>query len=207
MRAAEAMLIGFDVRQDCPDVPAWDEERRQRFLLRQDVDKPLSIDASVWPSAFDMQERVERPQWTGYVQDLWEDLGSLASAAADLGMALRYAAFEVLEPDVAVPSELSWRERVLSVNPASLQHLNAEFVGYDVADYYLLSGLVNCAFTEEERQAAARWLPHLNHRHLFASHEPALAFKREADNRVPEHAPFFVFGLWLLPKAWRPVTS
>lgn len=122
-------------------------------------------------------------------------------------MALRYAAFEVLEANSPVPFELSWRERVPRVNPPSLKELEAEFVGYDIADYYLLSGLMNCGFTEEERQRAARWIPHLNRRHLFDSYEPAMAFKHETDDRVPEHAPFFVFGLWLLPKDWSPHTA
>lgn len=198
MSAPEAMLIGFDAREDSLDASAWDEGRRHRFLLRHDVDKPLSVDSSVWPSAFDIQQQVKRPQWTGYVQDLWEDLGSLKSAVENLAVALRYAAFEVLDANSPIPFELSWRERVPKINPPSLQEIKAEFVGYDIADYYLLSGLMNCAFTEEELRGAAHWTPHLNPRHLFEAHEPAMAFKRETDARVPQHAPFFVFGVWLL---------
>jgi hypothetical protein len=38
----------------------------------------------------------------------------------------------------------------------------------------------------------------LNHHHLFTSLEPAWIFREVSNQRVPEHRPFFVYGLWLI---------
>jgi len=38
----------------------------------------------------------------------------------------------------------------------------------------------------------------LNEHHLFNEIDPARLFKEWADRRVPEHAPFFVFGLYIV---------
>jgi hypothetical protein len=35
---------------------------------------------------------------------------------------------------------------------------------------------------------------------LFASIKPALDFMHVSDERVRAHAPFFVFGIWLIKK-------
>lgn len=50
---ADEMLIGFDAREAVEYLPRWDGERRQRFLLRHDVARPLSVDARVWPTIVD----------------------------------------------------------------------------------------------------------------------------------------------------------
>jgi hypothetical protein len=72
-----------------------------------------------------------------------------------------------------------------------------ELIGYDVADATMLSALMNCAFSEPDaRTAATRWSARLNEHHLFGNAEDALAFRSESETRVPEHAPFFVYGLY-----------
>jgi hypothetical protein len=40
----------------------------------------------------------------------------------------------------------------------------------------------------------------LNEHHLFDSIKPAVDFMRFSDERVRAHAPFFVFGIWLIKK-------
>jgi hypothetical protein len=76
-------------------------------------------------------------------------------------------------------------------------------LGYDVADGSLLSGLSNCGYTPEEREhLQQRFAQHMNRFHLFDDLDQALAFKDETNKRVPEHAPFFVYGLYRI----RPLT-
>ncbi len=62
----------------------------------------------------------------------------------------------------------------------------------------MLSGLSNCGFEGEREALREDWGPHLNDYHLFEDAESALAFRPVANRIVPEHAPFFVYGLWLI---------
>ena len=77
-------------------------------------------------------------------------------------------------------------------------------LGYDVADSYLLSGLTNLSWgnvnKDEVRDISEKYLPSLNEYHLFTSVEPAAAFIPLAEEGARAHAPFFVFGLWLIKK-------
>jgi hypothetical protein len=71
-------------------------------------------------------------------------------------------------------------------------------VGYDVCDATLLSGLLNCGYAgADERIKALRWLPSLNQWHLFRASGDAALFAMATDERVPAHAPFHVFRLYL----------
>jgi hypothetical protein len=89
----EETLLGFDVRERwaTPD-PLWDTNRRVRYLLRQDIVKPLSADPLVWSSVFDIghgpglsaAERdrlrltgVPTPAWMGPNAGLWDDLSRM----------------------------------------------------------------------------------------------------------------------------------
>jgi len=72
-------------------------------------------------------------------------------------------------------------------------------LGYDVGDRYCLSGLSNCGYGAERDRWAAEWGESLNDYHLFSDPHRADAFARANDARVSEHAPFTVFGLYLIP--------
>ncbi|HEX7601430.1 MAG TPA: hypothetical protein VF316_07495 [Polyangiaceae bacterium] len=73
------------------------------------------------------------------------------------------------------------------------------FVGFDVSDAGLISALCNCGYSgrEELDQSRDRWARELNEHHLFDGVDQALAFMAASDARVPEHAPFEVYGLWI----------
>ena len=82
-----------------------------------------------------------------------------------------------------------------------------ERLGYDVADEVMTSGLSNCGYSNKEREVVRpRWASRLNRFHLFDDDDAALQFKVLSDARVPEHAPFFVFGIYRLGPA-RAVTE
>ncbi len=72
-------------------------------------------------------------------------------------------------------------------------------VGYDVADCDLLGGLTNCGYAPEEAASLAPvWAPLLNERHLLDNPEDATAYAAVTAKRVPEHAPFFGYGIYQL---------
>lgn len=204
-------LLGFDARPVGPliDEP-WSPERRQRYLLR-DVSRPLSVDHRVWwPSAFRHPREgtessplgwIPRPEWIG-PNDLWDNLEQMESA---------------LDATPAPPRgiervwkiALSWHENGelrldrhgLYIEPMRPAAISAtwECLGYDVADP-TISGLSNCGYDPDERTALIpRWAPRLNEHHLFTQLDDAYAFRELTNQRVTEHAPFFVFGLWRIP--------
>ena len=75
----------------------------------------------------------------------------------------------------------------------------SRLLGYDIADDVFLSGLSNCGYTDEEKtELRSTWVGRLNRFHLFDQVDVASEFKALTEARVPEHGPFFVFGLYLL---------
>ena len=72
-----------------------------------------------------------------------------------------------------------------------------EWLGYDVSDGFLLSGLSNCGYREEESEELKKEFGgNLNQYHLFDDLDAAREFREIRNEQVPEHAPFFVYGLW-----------
>ena len=48
-----AHLVGFDLKIEPAGLArAWTHERRSRFLLRDTIAEPLSVDPMIWPSRF-----------------------------------------------------------------------------------------------------------------------------------------------------------
>jgi hypothetical protein len=73
---------------------------------------------------------------------------------------------------------------------------DSRFLGYDVADESLISGLSNCRYSVDELNALrADCAGKLNHVGLFGTLEAADLFRTITDSRVPEHAPFWIFAL------------
>jgi hypothetical protein len=174
--------IGFDLRSTVPD-PSWTAERRTRHLLRRDVPAVRSVDTQVW-------ERLPGLPRPPVPEGLWPSLADLFAAAGALdragAVAVRITAFMEDEPapdnpDPGAPAE------------------SYDFLGYDVADYWMLSGLTNCGYKPEEAASLAPvWVPRLNDWHLFDDPDDAETFAEVTDQRVPEHAPFYAFGIYQL---------
>jgi hypothetical protein len=71
-------------------------------------------------------------------------------------------------------------------------------LGYDVADgSFFPSALSNCGLGATGEGIA--WATHLNEHHLFRELDLARRFRARVDELVPEHAPFLVLGLYLVP--------
>lgn len=215
--APQERLLGFDARKMWLDAEAhWSAEHRIRFLLRNDSRPILSIDEFVWPSVFTTDQwpvatetQLEehgltgpaRPSWIGLNVPLWESLTALREQL-DVHAASIHRPYWTVAVTVFPAGQV---EKPAGHGPASGGSDPAKvaeswrLLGYDVADGSLVSGLSNCGFTpEEQRLAAQRWSAHLNRHHLLDSASAADQFRQYTDSRVPEHAPFWVYGLFLI---------
>lgn len=193
-------VLGYDARSiSAAWRSLWNEDRRQRFLIKQDVCCPLSVDTLVWPSLFDwgqgpglsLRER-RRMLLSGgltaarrsYARwPLWSDLSGMMKELDD-----------PIDPTF-LPF---WIIAVASVDCDESNYTNQmEFFGYDVADESFLSGISNCGYGNEIDQLRADWAAELNGFHLFPNRDAADRFRRLTDTRVPEHRPFGVYGIWV----------
>ncbi len=204
MRSNE-LLLGFDAREMWLDVAEyWPEERKRRFLLRQDIIRPLSTDEYVWRSVFDVDISLQYPQWTGPIQNLWDNLATLQEYL-DTTWSERtlpsWLMAVTLQEDVCERENLlEWHDRVSNLITTPRDPAWA-FLGYDVSDKWLTSGLSNCSTDESEMQILRdTYASVLNEHHLFDALKPAVDYMHVSDERVRAHAPFFVFGLWLIKK-------
>jgi len=205
MRSNE-LLLGFDAREMWLDFSEeWPEERKRSFLLRRDIVKPLSTDTSVWPSVFDVDHTLQRPPWIGPIGRLWEDLRALEnSLSTESNRTKPYWVIALtLLSAIRSREELAyWNTMTEGIlyTPA-VRDPSWQLLGYDVADSYLISGLTNFEYRKDEVQdIGEKYIPSLNEYHLFQSVEPAAEFLPLADERGGVHAPFFVFGIWLIKK-------
>lgn len=214
-------LIRFDVRLHKDDYvdKFWTPANRNRFLLRPGTDWPLSIDPLVWPSVF----------FSRIFRDATKiEYGNIeVSPATDEGkywlsleqMRAYYRSHK--QPGdrgvlvaIHIFSELSLAENIVpymladgiqcaltfgDVDPCELP-TGSEFLGYDVADASWISGLTNCEYTlEEHLRLAPMWGTRLNSFGLLKDIGDAMEFKEISDKRVPEHSPFWIYGISRLP--------
>ncbi|MEX2512673.1 MAG: hypothetical protein WD398_07200 [Cyclobacteriaceae bacterium] len=164
----------------------WDPQRRKLYLLSDKIRKPLSVDNSVWENAIE----VENPS----VYGLWEDLSLLNIKTEKIDFDFWRTAITILILD-----RKQSREPIIesvSTNPKNIQNLSTDFLGYDVADDALTSGLMNCGYSDKEEKEV--WASQINEYHLFSSRDAAIKFKTYSDHRVSEHAPFRVYGIYKL---------
>ena len=208
-RKPEEALLGFDARE------MWLTGMREAgpsggrpapYLLRTELDDILSADTMVWPSIFKagvtLSHGLALPRWIGANPPFWEDLGALQRAVPqDFGHPY-WTIAATWHSDVGFGVEESRQGKILGPHIAATTPRRRDsawrFLGFDITDSGI-SGLTNCGYHDGERESlAAEWGPHLNGFHLFEDLERAFVFRTLTDARVPEHAPFFVIGLWLI---------
>jgi hypothetical protein len=218
VRPFEEMLLGFDARE------MWLSEmstlgpgggRPAQFLLLEVLDDVLSADWMVWPSIFktrvslDRRPKLPQPDWIGPNAPFWEDLNALRNAIPH-GYGSEHPHWLIAatwHTDLGFEEEARLEGKILGPHPARTtpEHRDRawSFLGFDVTDPGI-SGLSNCGYDDTERESlAAAWAHRLNRYHLFESLEAAFEFRTLTNARVPEHAPFFVIGLWLIAKTCR----
>lgn len=187
--------LGFGVRSwRSALISTWSVDRRRTFLLRADVDRVLSVDPRVWPpideapspgsSSLDLH--LARDLMLGYAPTE----ARFESAVKQAHRALALVGFSTDVP----PGDLF---ACFGLPPAAPPSSDTEprLLGYDIATGSFLSGLSNCGY---ESGALADWGRRLSSDHLLKSASEADPFRQLTEKRVPEHAPFYAIGVWLL---------
>jgi hypothetical protein len=180
------LLLGFDARVAIESSPSdWPADRREQFLLRRDVGRPLSVDEAVWtrrdaPIVDEHAVTIATPKWT------------------DLSIARAETSGE--ETLVAITVWQGLRERAMAprgeVRPATLDAA-WERLGWDVVAGYFPSAITNCGYREEDRRAwRAEWEDALNEHHLFDELPAVFAFRDARTRDVRDHEGLVVMGLY-----------
>lgn len=175
MNQYEETVLGYDVRvRPAP----WSGERRRQYVLG-DAAAPLSVDTSVWPSS----------------------RGTAAHGAIETDFCFVEEFFRrKTEEDVwliAITLQKELYRKEFSNWGIGAVDLSWKFLGYDIADQAMLSGLSNCMYDEKEIEVLkSAWSPELNQYNLFRDVACAVKFRTLTELRVPEHAPFAVYGLY-----------
>ena len=219
MDAMNRRIIRFDVRVGKADYldSFWDKERRDSYLLDPDVEWPLSVDSLVWPSVFYSQifreaagaphSSIEVPPWTDDGR-YWLNLEQMRAHYASHktpGSEGVIVGIELYFPEAWLAGDVIHYEARDGIGcgihlgrtaPTQLP-AGSLLLGYDVADAGGISGLTNCGYLSEERATlAAAWAKRLNEFGLVANLTDATEFRQLTDERVPEHSPFWIYGLW-----------
>lgn len=203
----QEFLLGYDAREMYLDpVATWDQARREQYLLRLDVPKPLSVDCAVWPHFFDPLRSGEPRDWRIGCRELWDDCeilklfvesdeGVASKPYAMIGITLAIAAYE----DAA--RWCGWHGKLMS-------HLSSRMIpkdtpavrlGFDVADGAMISTLSNSGYVgdgENVWEIREKWWSALNEHHLFERLEDAGRYRDFCDKRQETNSPFFVYGLY-----------
>ncbi|HEX2621917.1 MAG TPA: hypothetical protein VHL11_17290 [Phototrophicaceae bacterium] len=191
------IVIGFDARE--MSIPfEWTPERRNTFLIKQDIIKPLSVDTTTWDSIFNLSGNLHSPKYVGGATGLWADLDEIK----------KYLNGETLNQwkpywVIAVTQFFSKEELELMkygpvpVNPAQIT-ADWKLLGYDIADGTLLSALTSMGGTTYQVEKNERFGSLLNQYHLFEDSGDADKFADWKDERAPLEGPFYVYGLYLI---------
>jgi len=203
-----ALLIGYVAREiwshpgamKIPDgLSSWTEENRKRYLLRSDVERPCSVDMDIWPSVFDLSEVAGARQYEPYdsIQDISSDLESLLLSIRIMSSSIGKTSIVA----ISVCSNMSeWTGRCTAPAPSSIQN-NWVFLGYDVADMWLMSSLCGGLYSDDLKimdKIRSQYIKSINAHHLFNDFDTALDFERLSNDVRPEHRPFSVFGVWII---------
>ena len=154
-----------------------------------------SVDKALWDSAFESNLTAHLVEnFVGPNQGLWEDLDSLEIGAADAAK-IEHCAF-----DIVAVTEVIARPRGRAKHPSALRQLDSlvhcSLLGYDVADYFLHS-FFGISVSEPSRKVKLDELA-LNEWGLFANFQDALNIAKSFGRAVPEHSPFFAYGLYVV---------
>src|SRR6266511_2677573 len=170
----ELNLLGFDIKLDGKEFGAaqWNEQRRRMYLLRPEIEWPMSVDRTVWPSIFNQayyDASTKRsisflavgpdPEMFNYL-DLWANLAEMETWYSRHGAGQSISVMPVaisVFPETVQGSGGIWPKADTPL-PSS-----AKLIGFDVADFNLTSALSNCSYTEQEAEVLrAKWRDRIN---------------------------------------------
>lgn len=214
---AASQLIGYDIRR-APSTylsTRWGSAERERFLIHPDTPCPLSVDRLVWPSRFRLESTppgllsapddivlTSDPRHRYFkLFDLWDDMDEMVSEyrptePGDCGVAIGI----LPPPPESEPANDAWWHAIkgCTVHPSHRQ-ATWESLGYDIANSGFTSALSSCGRTPQERaESEMRWRAHLNAYGLFMSFSEAALFCLDANSKIADDGPFYVFEIFLL---------
>ncbi|MBC7870151.1 MAG: hypothetical protein H7Y09_04880 [Chitinophagaceae bacterium] len=195
---SEEHLIGFAAREMWREMKDfWPIEKKEIFLLKYDIVKPLSTDVAIWPSVFQLVPNLKPPPHIEWRQGLWADLYNLTDyliSAIDnhdsyWTIAITHY-FDFGDPYTGYDRD--------SIRPSD-KNEDWKFLGYDVSEITFLSGLTNFGTSPQEKKLEmVEFGEHLNQYHLFTDYKVAMQYKNSVDKKDPGHGPFYVYGLYLI---------
>jgi hypothetical protein len=218
-----ALPLGYDIRL-CADAylpQYWINDHREHYLLRPEIEWPLSFDPMVWPSIFESPSEMQIPGVEDWwperpptivaepvnkrydtFMDLWPELDEMLAVFrehASPGACGVPVAVDMIGDTVPGSDVAPWANFDTAV-PVQSRPGNWIFLGYDVCDFGWISGLSNCGAALGEMQQLSRdWKDRLNEFGLFLSAADAGEYCGVTDQRVPSHAPFHAFALYRAP--------
>ena len=183
------IILGFDVREPVLHRRDWTTDRRSQFLIRPDIESPLSVDRDVWPSlALNENEQYPLHLWGG-VKQVLQKVNELAECETNPPIVIRIA---------VVPDQQSaqyWKDTFcgfLLREQNNGMEVTIQQLGYDVADRYFVSGLSNCMFSPEELGNLRRdWSNRINGFGLFSTlltRQPSEVFATSLFRNMPRFA-------------------
>lgn len=203
----EEIVVGFDTREMWIAFNAnWHQERKDAFLLRLDIEKPLSTDKTVWASVFrsytlvDGVDRGTTPE-DGFEipieyrtdHNLWNNLHEMLSCLED-----KWGKHWKRSWVIAITELVESQEKAES---KPVYDTDWSLLGYDVSDRSgaIWSALTGSAYEADEIQLLRdRFSIYLNSYHLFDEQDKAFEFCQWADHRDRGHAPHSVYSLYLI---------
>jgi len=222
-------IVGFDVREMWLDVTSqWTPDKKGRILLRLDVSKPLSVDRHVWFSVF--SELSQPNLWYGldkYLKYYDKDWDSTFSNIKMLSVPNNYRPrgvwrnLDELQHYVQMAWKNAWKpscmvaiievisddtgedEKYEGPEPISPNTIDNMWIllGYDVADYELITGLFNGEMDANEAIIMQHeWGNYLNGNHLFIEPQKAFEYITVANSKYPSHKPYYVYALYEIQK-------
>jgi hypothetical protein len=197
-RAAEpgskVVWLGYEVRDwSAASIEKWSSGRRAVYLVSERVDRVLSVDCRVWPRWGMVAPGVDENRLAG--------AGALMSNPVeaerlfDQAIAVGSGGLVLVGFSVEIDPGSVFKTFGVQAALAPPEHLVPRLLGFDVADAALLSGLSNSGYAPGEM---GEWASQVNSSHLLPGVREAAHFRAFTETRVPEHSPFYVFGIWLL---------
>ncbi len=221
----KSIVVGFDAREMWLDIDSqWTQDKKTSFLLRQNISKPLSVDSYIWYSVFSellephlwhsiaMQAMYSEPDWNDIFSEsrkisvpprfyrprrVWRNLASLRdhlhqSWGSGWKPCYLVAVVEVVKNEIDIEDEVD-------SEPIFPNIVDEEWrlLGYDVADYELISGLFEGQMEPDTAlKLRNEWQNYLNEYHLFTEPQKAFDYIRIADRKYPSHMPYYVYALY-----------
>jgi hypothetical protein len=193
----EELMIGFDAREMSIDFnQAWTDDQKQIFILRQDILKPVTVDTWIWKTVFEVAD-IQLPAYVSLRGDLWAELSKLRLFLKSSAITQPYWVIAVTQ--VGTQTELEeWLYYRDVIKPSEVGD-SWKFLGYDIAEETLLSGICDMGYREDEGAfARQKYAPHLNQYNLFTDREIAADFAKWSNQRDPGHGPFRLYKLYLI---------